>query len=166
MVKTVNEAFDLFLTDPVNLDPDETQSARKSRDWLLSQIHSFPDKDKSFPGLYSEKDIFLGSFARCTKKRPLDDIDVMIAPSAKGGCYYESLDKIEILIIDSANALKSLCLEDKNILNSRKVVNKFISLLNKIPQYINSTVKRNGEAATLSLKSYIWGFDLVFRINT
>ena len=32
MVKTVNEAFSVFLRDYVNLDPDKTQQARNSRD--------------------------------------------------------------------------------------------------------------------------------------
>ncbi|MHC5932041.1 hypothetical protein, partial [Nostoc sp.] len=83
MVKTVNEAFEIFLRDYVNLDPDKTKLARSSRDWLLSQIHLFPGKDISFPKLYSEKDIFFGSFARRTKKRELDDVDMMIALSAE-----------------------------------------------------------------------------------
>ncbi len=45
MVKTVNEAFNIFLNDYVNLDMVETQRARTSRDWLLAQIHLFPDRD-------------------------------------------------------------------------------------------------------------------------
>lgn len=74
MVRTVNEAFNVFVIDYVNLDSDETKLARNSRDWLLSQIYSFPYKDDKFPRLYSQKDIFFGSFARRTKKRELDDI--------------------------------------------------------------------------------------------
>ncbi len=77
MPTTVNTAFDAFLRDYVNLNPDETQKARGSRDWLLSQIDIFPNKNNSFPKLYSEKDIFFGSFARRTKKRILDDIDIL-----------------------------------------------------------------------------------------
>jgi hypothetical protein len=161
MVKTVNEAFSVFLRDCVNLDPNETQQARSSRDWLLSQIHLFPDKDVSFPGLYSEKDIFFGSFARRTKKRPLDDIDMMIALSAEGGVYQEFTDKIEIYVSPSTHKLKALCFDNTNILSSRKVINKFISLLNQIPQYEKADIKRNMEAATLNLRSYPWTFDIV-----
>ncbi len=161
MVRTVNEAFDVFLTDHVNLDPDQTKSARESRDWLLSQIHLFPNKDYIFPRLYSEKDVFMGSFARRTKKRELDDIDIMIALNAEGSVYHEFDDRIEIYVSDAAYRLKALCLEKTNILNSRKIINKFISLLVQVPQYEKADIKRNMEAATLNLKSYPWTFDLV-----
>jgi len=161
MVKTVNEAFSVFLRDFVNLDPDETQRARNSRDWLLSQIHLFPDKDPNFPKLYSEKDISFGSFARRTKKRPLDDIDMMIALSAEGGVYHEFTDRIEIYIDESVYQLKTLCFDNTNTLSSRKVINKFISLLKQVPQYEKTDIKRNMEAATLNLKSYPWTFDIV-----
>ncbi|MCP2731424.1 hypothetical protein [Limnofasciculus baicalensis] len=161
MVKTVNEAFRVFLRDYVNLDPDETQQARESRDWLLSQIHLFPDKDANFPRLYSKKDISFGSFARRTKKRPLDDIDMMIALSAEGGVYHEFTDRIEIYVNESAYQLKALCFDNTNTLSSRKVINKFISLLNQVPQYEKADIKRNMEAATLNLRSYPWTFDLV-----
>ena len=161
MVKTVNEAFSVFLRDYVNLDPEETQRARNSRDWLLSQIHLFPAQNVSFLRLYSEKDISFGSFARRTKKRPLDDIDMMIALDAEGGVYHEFTDRIEIYVSESAYKLKALCFDNTNTLSSRKVINKIISLLNQIPQYEKADIKRNMEAATLNLKSYPWTFDIV-----
>lgn len=161
MAKTVDEAFNIFLRDYVNLDPDKTQLAKSSRDWLLSNIHLFPSRDMNFPNLYSEKDIFFGSFPRRTKKRELDDIDIMIAFRGEGGYYREYANHIEIYIPNSANQLKLLCFDYTNILNSRKLINKLISLLNQVPQYQNAEIKRNLEAATLSLKSYPWNFDLV-----
>lgn len=162
MAKTVNEAFRIFLRDYVNLDPDETQRARISRDWLLYQIHLFPSKDVSFPSLYSEKDIFFGSFARRTKKRELDDIDMMIALSSEGGVYHEFINKIEIYVSESAYKLKALCFDNTNTLSSRKVIDKLINLLNQVPQYKKAEdIERNKEAATLKLRSYPWTFDLV-----
>ena len=82
MAKTVNAAFDEFMKDYVNLDAEKTKKARSSRDWLVEQILSFPDNDSDFPAIYTEKNIFYGSFARKTKKRPLDDIDMMIVLKA------------------------------------------------------------------------------------
>ncbi|MGB2925321.1 MAG: hypothetical protein WBB82_08470 [Limnothrix sp.] len=161
MAKTVDEAFSIFLRDYVNLDSSETQKARNSRDWLLSQVHMFPDKDSSFPKLYSEKNISFGSFARRTKKRLLDDIDLMVALSSSGGVYHEFTDRIEIHIPQSADKLKALCFDDTTILSSRKVINKFIGLLKQVPQYEQADIKRNMEAATLNLKSYSWVFDVV-----
>jgi hypothetical protein len=163
MPKTVNAAFEEFLKDYVNLDPKDTQKARSSRDWLIKeQIHSFPERDLYFPTLYSEKDIYFGSFARRTKKRRLDDIDIMIALNAEGSIYYEySSDFIEIYVPDSAYKLRRLCFDDTNKLNSRKVMNKFKNLLGKVPQYEEADIKRNLEAVTLKLKSYTWNFDIV-----
>ena len=161
MVRTVNQAFDIFLTDRVNLDPNRTKSARNSRDWLLSQIDSFPSKDYQFPRLNSQKNIFFGSFARRTKKRELDDIDIMIALNIEESVCKKFTDKIEIHVSDSAYRLKALCFDNTNILNSRKVINKFIKLLNQVPQYEKAAPKRNMEAATLNLKTYPWTFDLV-----
>lgn len=161
MVKTVNEAFNVFLKNNVNLDPEQTKSARKSRDWLIGQISLFPGKDLNFPRLYSEKNIAFGSFARCTKKRELDDIDQMITLNAEGSNYNELTNRIEIYVPDSAYKLKLLCFDNTNILNSRKVINKFISLLGNVPQYQEADINRNQEAATLNLKSYTWTFDIV-----
>ena len=161
MVKTVNEAFNIFLRDYVNLDPSQTKSARNSRDWLLSQIRLLSTKDNKFPMLYSEKDIDFGSFARCTKKRELDDIDRMIALIANGCVYHELTDRIEIHVPDYEDRLKALCHDNTNILNSRKVIYKFISILKLVPQYQKADIKRNQEAATLNLISYPWTFDIV-----
>ena len=161
MAKSVNQAFNIFLTNYVNLGSTETQSARDSRDWLLSQIHSFPEKVVAFPKLYPDRDIAYGSFARRTKKKPLDDIDIMVALNGAGGSYLELSDKIEIYVSDYATELRNLCFDGTSILNSRKVVNKFVDALSKVPQYQKAEVKRNSEAATLKLKSYTWNFDLV-----
>ena len=163
MAKTVNAAFEEFLEDYVNLDPQDTKKARSSRNWLIEeQIHSFPYKDLYFPRLYSEKDIYFGSFARRTKKRPLDDIDIMIALSAEGSTYYGfSNDFIEMYVPNSAYKLKKLCSDGSNKLNSIKVINKFIALLDKVPQYQPADKHRNQEAGTLKLKSYDWNFDIV-----
>ncbi len=161
MVRTVSEAFNIFLKDYVNLDPDETQLARSSRDWLLDQIRLFPSREITFPKLYSEKDISFGSFARRTKKRELDDIDIMIAFIAEGGYYQEYIDRIEIYVSDYAYKLKPLCYDNTHTLNSRRFINKLVSLLDRVPQYDKANKKRNMEAATLNLKSYPWTFDLV-----
>jgi hypothetical protein len=163
MVKTVNQAFKEFLNNYVNLDPGETESARKSRNWLVSQIHLFPSRDINFPTLFSDKDIFFGSFARCTKKRELDDIDIMIALSGEEGYYNEFAGGKIKIYVNPSSKLKAFCHEDTNILNSRKIVNKFVSLLKTVPQYekAKDNIKRNLEAATLKLKTRSWNFDIV-----
>lgn len=85
----------------------------------------------------------------------------MITLSAENGTYIEYSDKIEIIVEENADMLKKLCFDDSNRLNSRRVINKFIELLKKIPQYEYSDIKRNQEAATLKLATYKWNFDIV-----
>lgn len=159
MPKNVNSAFDNFLKETVNLDKDETSKARSSRDWLIDQIATF-ENDNNFPKLWQDYNLHYGSFARKTKKRPLDDIDLMIGLNAQGAYYTEYYDRIEITVRVDSN-LKSFCNENTSILNSIKVINKFIAKLSDVPQYSSATIKRNYEAVTLNLKSYDWTFDLV-----
>ena len=161
MAYSVISAFNEFQKDYVNLAVADTRKAITSRDWLVGQVRAFPDRDMNFPILYPEKDIFYGSFARKTKKRPLDDIDIMICLHAQGGNYSEASNGIEIHVADGAASLKKLCYDGTNILNSRKVVNKFVSLLSAVPQYDKAEIKRNQEAATLKLTSYEGNFDIV-----
>lgn len=163
MVKTVNGAFNDFLKEKVNLDSGNSISARSSRNWLMDQIHDFPNRDNDFPTLYSLKDIYFGSFARKTQIRPLDDIDIMVGLSAEGSSYDNLVTNNihEITVPQTAVKLRKLCNDGENTLNSIKVINKFKKLLSDIPQYEKAEIKRNQEAVTLKLTSYDWNFDIV-----
>lgn len=161
MANTVNAAFDEFLTETVNLDSDRTSIARKSRDWLVQQINSFPHNDETFPYLYDEKHVSFGSFARRTKIRPLDDIDMMTCLRADGCTYTETThDQITISVPESSR-LYGLTQDTSDLLNSRKVINKIAGALSSVPHYSSAAINRRGEAATLKLASYEWNFDIV-----
>ena len=161
MATTVIQAFNEFLRDKVNLDPDKTTKGRNSRDWLVGQIQHFEDDDTDFPEIYTEKNIYFGSFARRTKKRPLDDIDIMICLKANGCTYLEYSDRIELTVPETATRFLKYRNDGTEILNSRKLINKFVAKLADIPQYDKAEIKRNLEAATLNLTSYDWVFDIV-----
>ncbi|WAR46328.1 hypothetical protein [Methylomonas rapida] len=161
MATTVTAAFNEFLKDKVNLDSNKVSTARSSRNSLIDEIHKLPSKDSSFPDLYSDKDINFGSFERKTKKRPLDDIDMMICLNAKGSTYYEYSDRIEITVNPDAKNLKALCNLSTDTLNSVKVVNKFVSGLSNVPMYKKAEINRRQEAAVLNLTSYDWNYDIV-----
>jgi hypothetical protein len=155
----VTKAFTDFLKKTVNLDGDEVSTARSSRAWLFKQIAGF-QSDPTFPKSYSEHDIAYGSFARRTKKRPLDDIDQMICLSAQGSTYDPFSLPYRITIHQDSN-LHDLCHDGTTYLNSTKVINKLIQKLAGVPQYSKADLKRNGVAAVLSLTSYDWCFDIV-----
>lgn len=164
MTKNINTAFSNFMKDFVNLDSDRTSKARSSRNWLIDQINSIESKNDDFPKLYKDKNIFFGSFARNTKIRELDDIDLMICLRANGTTYNEYsiyTNNIELNVPDSYATLKGLCHDNSNRLNSTKVINQFKKYINSVPQYSNAEIHKNMEALTLKLSSYEWNFDIV-----
>ena len=168
MAKTVNSAFNIFNQYFVNLDTEETKTARSSRDWLITQIINLPNKIDDFPRLYEGMHIKFGSFARNTKIRPLDDIDLILTFSADGTTYRtHSYGKSYTLTVsDTAINLKKLCFKNSSTLNSIKLINKLVSSLKEIDHYKSADIHRRQEAATLKLTSYDWNFDIVPALYT
>jgi hypothetical protein len=160
MATTVNAAFSEFLSGRVNLDQGEAEGARRSRDWLMSQVDEIPTRRSEFPQLYPDVHIHYGSFARRTKIRELDDLDMIIGISALGTTYLDTGSRVTLTVPDGI-ALRSYCHDGGNLLNSRKIINLFVDYFGEIPQYANSEVKRDGSAAVLNLTSYTWSFDIV-----
>ena len=167
MAKNVNIAFSEFNINTVNLLSSRTTLARTSRDWLILQLEKLPNKISDFPTLYDGMHIKYGSFARNTKIKPLDDIDLILTFAASGSTYLtNSYGKSYTLTVpESASNLRKLC-NDNNTLNSRKFVNKIVSSLYEIEHYKNAEIHRRGEAATLKLNSYEWNFDIVPALYT
>lgn len=160
MASTVNSAFAEFMKNIVNLDPDITSKARKSRDNLIDNINNFSG-NYDFFSIYQDKNLKFGSFARRTKIRELDDIDLMICLSAEGTrTYTEALDCIYINGNDSDKSNELLSYGTHHV-NSTKVINRFISKLADLNDYSKAEMHKNQEAATLKMKSYTWNFDIV-----
>ena len=166
MAYTVNSCFDDFIRDSVNLVPERTTTARTSRDWLVRKIQDLANCER-IPPLHNEDNhIFFGSFARNTKIRPLDDIDIMVVFDAQG-CTTDDVSKIiektYPIYVNNSNAklLPNYCNDNGNVLNSRKMIEAIKKELSSIPQYNKADIHRNQEAVTLQLSSYEWNFDIV-----
>jgi hypothetical protein len=160
MATTVQNAFEEFNKDVVNLDSDRTKKARASRDWLLGKLSGFDQKEGLyFPFEYNDKHIKFGSFARNTKIRELDDIDLMFCLKADNAYYSHSCGIYYIHTENAGERLKKL--SSDNILNSTKVINKFVSALSNVEHYSSADIHKRGEAAILTLTSYEWNFDIV-----
>lgn len=160
MAKTVQSAFNTFNDNIVNLSSDDVASARSSRDFLLTNLHSFDEKITDFPLTYSKKSIKFGSFARKTKIVEIDDIDLMLCFSGANAYYSEHYNgKFKIHTENADNRLKLL--SDNNILNSRKVIEEIKSSLLNLHHYQKAEIHRQQEAVTLKLSSYTWNFDIV-----
>lgn len=162
MALTVNSAFEEFNKNHVNLTIGNSSTGRSSRDWLIGQLNSLPQKVDAFPRLYSEKHIKFGSFARNTKIKPLDDIDLLLVFDAGEATYSPPNAMSTKYKINTSTAVQELVnLSDNGKLNSIKLVNKIVSALKKIEQYKSADIHRRQEAATLNLLSYEWNFDIV-----
>lgn len=160
MATTVNNAFCEFMRNVVNLDPVITKKARMSRDNLLANIAEFDNNDDFF-NLHDPFNVHFGSFARNTKCRELDDVDLMIGVDANGCTYYDySWDDI-VIWPSATNAAQIACVDNSGYLNSTKMVNKFKKKLESVREYSRSEIKRNGEAIVLNLISKDWSFDVV-----
>lgn len=86
MPYTVSGCFEKFRKEVVDLDSDQTSVARSSRDFVLENI----DRLSSLGDIPLVADCYclnFGSFARNTKIRPLDDIDMMVCYNGNGGVY-------------------------------------------------------------------------------
>ena len=122
MASTVKNAFNEFMKDIVNLDTGVTKKARDSKENLLKNIDEFHDDD--FFKLHKPYNIQFGSFARKTKCRELDDIDLMIGINAEGATYFtNSWD--DVYITPSTSKSQIDCRDELGYLNSTKVINKF-----------------------------------------
>lgn len=161
MASTVNTAFEKYMSETVNLDPVIVSAARASRDNLLSNIAEFSHKNGFFT-LSAEFNLHFGSFARKTKCRDLDDIDLMIGISANSATYCPSNPWDEIKINANINDIaQKQCLNFDGTLNSTKVLEMFKTTLKGVREYSRSDIHRRGEAVSLNLKSKDWSFDIV-----
>jgi hypothetical protein len=107
MPSTVGSAFNSFRTNTVDLTANDTQKARSSRDYLFEQIKSLAQNNADFPRLGGGY-LSFGSFARKTKIRPLDDVDVLVLLNGRGTTAYHYQGNIyDLKMTDSSAFLAS-----------------------------------------------------------
>ncbi len=164
MPYSVGGSFDRFRCDAVDLVSSQVESARSSKGFLENQITAFPAKYSDFPLLYGKYEQF-GSFARKTKVRPLDDIDLLILLD-ETGVQPSLLDPSRWpytyrLTVTNGGARLARYLNEAGSISSIKVLNRLKTALESVAQYEKADLHRHKEAITLKLRSYDWVFDLV-----
>lgn len=170
MATNVNSAFSEFLNNTVNISKTNSDNAKGSRDFLISQIKSISDNG-NFIRLASQYNCFFGSFSRKTKICELDDVDIIIGLNGSDliieGSQWNNIslkinnDCKDYMLINLSDKIKGYFQPDTYYLNSTKVKNKLVSELSNISQYEKADIHARGEAVTLKLKSYTWNFDIV-----
>src|SRR5574344_1385282 len=86
MPYTVNRCFEVFRQEEVDFVPEQVKTARASRDFVSDNIARLSDEGE-LPDVLGDYCLNFGSFARNTKIRPLDDIDMMICYDGLDGVY-------------------------------------------------------------------------------
>ena len=175
MATSVNTAFNQFLENAVNVQKTQSDTAKSSRDFLTGQIKTL-SIDGDFLKVAFQYNTNFGSFARKTKIKPLDDIDIIIGLNggdlAIEGYQWDNItlkvnnDCTDSLILNASDKFSQNWNASIYQLNSNKVKNKLVSVLQKISQYEKAEIHARGEAVTLKLKSYPWTFDIVPAFNT
>ena len=170
MAKTVNSAFLEFLQDYVNLAPEKNKQAKESKDAMIRRINNLTD----FLPLYKSNHMQFGSFARKTKIRPIDDIDLLICLS--GGDFQvvpgSSWDDYNLKLINNDSIFKPYCDTSNSLyssyyynsvlyLNSNKIKNAFKTTLSNLYDCRKAELHSKGQAVTLQFSSYEWNFDIV-----
>lgn len=166
----VNGAFRKFLEDSVNISSNESEKAKRSRDYLISQLNNL-SSNGIIPKLCPSYNVNFGSFSRKTKISPLDDIDLIVVINGKETTYFTtSWDNVSMKISSKSTDGKLYAISDTQSssytdssrrINSNRVKNCLLGALTKIPQYSKAELHSKGEAVTLSLTSYNWNFDIV-----
>lgn len=134
MATTVIAAFNEFMKDTVNLEKADTDDARASRDWLIGKINDF-ENDEVFPVSYPGIHIAFGSFARRTKIRPLDDIDLMFGLTGQGATYTILSDRVTVTSSGEGSRLHRYQHSGADTVCSVRILNAFKSRLQDIAQY-------------------------------
>jgi hypothetical protein len=162
MPYTVWGAFDWYRNNIIDLDIDQTKRARGSRDYLFDQLKIIEGKDVIFPKLTGSY-ISYGSFARSTKIRPLNDIDLLVLLNGTQTEANQSTSdpyKFWLTIKDPSAPLAKFP-DNYGYVNSIKVLNKIKYSLTTITNYQKAEIHRNQQAITLNLSSYPWVIDIV-----
>lgn len=158
MAITVNQAFEEFLKNTVNLDKNVSSDAKNNRAELIATLDL---DDTNFFKTYNDINYFFGSFSRKTKCRPLDDLDIMFGLSAEGATYDSySWNNISIKPSDDSAAQQE-CKDSSGELDSNKVLGKVKKKLKEICDLRVNDVVKNGEAITVNYKAKKWSFDIV-----
>lgn len=170
MLITTEGSITQFRAAQVDLLPSQVAQARASRDFLLQSLR---DAFRRTPGRVSLTDTvhFYGSFARRTKIRPLNDIDLLFVvdvgdvvavnnPFVASRTIQIHPNSSVTTAFNGRTVDRSLIRTDSQV-SSIAVLNDVRNRLQTIPQYRRSEVRPDGPAVVLNLASYDWSFDIV-----
>ncbi|GAA5438089.1 hypothetical protein [Deinococcus aquaticus] len=157
--QTVEGALRSFARRHIDLTATEVAQARRSRTFLIQRLKTLTSRD-SMPRLTGAFMPF-GSFARRTKIRPLDDIDLLVIIRGTDLRVDGWGLPTEIKLKPVAGTWPPRYLDPAGHLNSRVVLNGLKAHVASIPQYRTTAKRISGQAVVLKPSTKAWTFDLV-----
>lgn len=156
---TVEGALRSFARRHIDLTTTEVTQARRSRTFLIQRLKGLTGKD-SVPRLTGTVMPF-GSFARRTKIRPLDDIDLLVVIRGTDLRVDGWGLPTDLKLKPVPGAWPPKYLDTGGHLNSRIVLNGLKAHIASIPQYKTTSKRISGQAVVLKPGTRAWTFDLV-----
>lgn len=154
--KSIDSTFEEILDKHINITKSVRSEASTSQKFLRQFLNSETNKDDTFPRIMSinDNDFIGGSFARHTKIKPLDDIDIYFPIDGHNLVYWEigirSLyQPVNDDVITTNPILHSRWCENGYV-SSTKLVSEFAKALNRL--YPNATkVRPDNQAVNIQM---------------
>ena len=154
--RSINGAFQTFLSNEISIPKWTRSLASESQIHLREFLVDESKKDITFPRILQSEDCdFIGgSFARHTKVKPLDDIDIYFPLDGY------NLQVVKDGIIQPIKVISDNVLDNNPILNPEWMVGNYVSSYNIINgfferlkrHYPDSVIKLDGQAVSVQFK--------------
>lgn len=164
--RSVSAVFEQFLANEINISQSVRSQASISQNHLREFLNGEATRDDEFPRILknADSDFFGGSFARHSKIKPLDDIDVYFPIDGHSLVYSRNGVPSPYSVLSDGVLRQNPLIEGGDrwmsggYLSSKKLINGFASVLNR--HYPAQTrIRRSGEAVNVQMSEL--GFDVV-----
>lgn len=153
----IDALFEDLLTRQINIPSGIRSTAGRSQNHLRDFLAAESERDANFPRVLTnvDSDFLGGSFARHTKKWPLDDIDIYVPLDGYNLFYFQNGQTLPYTVQSDGNLFWNPLLSSVRWMNgpwvsSSKIVNEFARVL--LRYYPRETeVRPNGECVSVRM---------------
>lgn len=150
--RSASACFEELLTSAINLPDGIRAIASVSHQNLRDFLRKECERDSTFPPVLKDADFLGGSFARHTKVRPLDDIDIYVPLDGANLFYYEAGSLQPYTLLSDGlqwNPLLTPRWANGPWVSSSKVVKEFTSVLQR--KFSQTKIKPDGQAVSVQM---------------
>lgn len=156
----INTALEKLLETNINISQAARSQGSTSHNYIRDVLKGKNDTNSSFPRLL-DGDFLSGSYARGTKLKPLDDIDVMVVIDGAGLRVLNNGLVQDVEVRGSGQNENPILqhMGPDSLLSSKTVMSLFQQALNET--HPNSKIRNDEQAVNVWLESYGLGIDVV-----